>query len=793
MTDRNTIHNPASLFPAAARPTTGEHFAAVSGHSHALPLGALLLAGSLGALAQPAPPTAQNTLPTVVVREQAAAAEGKDALRASETSIGKGRQQLRDIPQSVTVVTEKLIDDRHLDTVKEALKNTAGITFLAAEGGEEDIRLRGFALQATGDLFIDGMRDPAIYDRDTFGLDRMELLRGSASMLFGRGSTGGAVNQVSKVPRLIDEHQVDLTLGSHGYKRLLGDFNLQSGESAALRLNAMLTQARNDGSGRSLDKKGLAAAYRWGIGERHEFQASLYHLDNHNGINYGLPFIAPYAGAPNTERVLLPLAPTAYYGLASDYNASGGTIASLAHTHRFSRDSELKTQVRAGSFKRDQRSGAIRLANASLQPGGVAANRNNFGPDTVLTRGTHLKIQDMEVAQAQSDFSNRFQALGYQHDMLAGVDITREKKTVFAARNAAQGGVNISKPTATVGSPNDGASVNEASRVLRENNHYVSTGWGVYVQDMVQVAPLWKLVGGLRYDKLTGNYQTYQIQAANPTGPVLPNEQWRMNIAEISQRLGVLFQPSEQQSYHFSAGTSFNTSGDSYSLGAGNVDTPPERSINLELGARLDSADRQWTTRLALFRSSKLNERNTDPDRTVPAPTLANPNATTALISTAGKRHVAGFEMDLTGRLTPQWEVFGSYMWTPIARVDRAAPCPATGGCAQAAAGEREGDRPALTPVHSGTVWTTYQLTPKLRLGGGLNFRGKQKPTRAEFEVPSYLSADLMAEYRFDFDKRVLKANLSNVSNKVYADQLYPGHYIPGAGRMLQVTASLKF
>jgi hypothetical protein len=70
------------------------------------------------------------------------------------------------------VVTEKLIDDRNLDTMKDALKNTAGITFLAAEGGEEDIRLRGFALQATGDVFVDGMRDPAFYDRDTFFYDR---------------------------------------------------------------------------------------------------------------------------------------------------------------------------------------------------------------------------------------------------------------------------------------------------------------------------------------------------------------------------------------------------------------------------------------------------------------------------------------------------------------------------------------------------------------------------------------------------------------------------------------------
>ena len=115
-----------------------------------------------------------------------------------------------------------MMDDRNLDTVKDALKQTAGITFQAAEGGEEDIRLRGFALSTTGDIFVDGIRDPAFYDRDTFNLDRVELLRGSASMLFGRGSTGGAVNMVNKVPRLMDENQIDVTVGSHNHRRVVG-------------------------------------------------------------------------------------------------------------------------------------------------------------------------------------------------------------------------------------------------------------------------------------------------------------------------------------------------------------------------------------------------------------------------------------------------------------------------------------------------------------------------------------------------------------------------------------------
>ncbi|MBL8387796.1 MAG: TonB-dependent siderophore receptor [Hydrogenophaga sp.] len=752
--------------------------------SVALPLGAMLLASSFGALAQNTPSTQDKPLPTVVVREKALAVEGKDTVQATNTSISKGRQQLRDIPQSVTVVTERLIDDRNLDTLKEALKNTAGITFQAAEGGEEDIRLRGFALQSTGDLFIDGMRDPAIYDRDTFNLDRMEVLRGSASMLFGRGSTGGAVNQVSKTPRLIDEHQVDLTVGTHNFVRATGDFNIRTGESSALRLNAMVNKADNNGSGSSIDKRGMAVSYRTGIGEQDEFLGSLYHLDNNNGINYGMPFIAPKAGS--NDRVLLPVDPDTNYGLASDYNDSSATIAGFAHTHRFSRDSELKTQVRVGQFDRDLRSGAIRLCTRTVNPQtGAVTNPNcpgtaslaNLSNSTILTRGNHLKIQKMDTVQAQSDFSSTFDALGVRHELLAGVDVSREKRTVYTDRSSAQGGVTLTKPTTTIGTPEDGASVDESRRVLRVNNAYVSTGVGAYVQDMIQVAPAWKVVGGLRYDNLSGDYDINTIPTS-AAGPVSTTG-YRMHVAEFSPRIGALYQPTPLHSFHISAGQSFNTSGDAYSLSAANADTAPEKSVNLEIGARLDSEDKRFSTRLALFQSTKYNERNTDPERPV-----------TVL---SGKRHVAGFEADVTGRLTPQWEVFASYMWLPVAKVDKAAPCPATGACTQATIGERPGDRPALTPEHSGTVWTTYQFTPRLRLGAGVNFRSAQSPIRVDWKVPAYATVDLMAEYVFDFDRFSIKAYLANAADKLYADQIYPAHYVPGAGRTLQVTASLKF
>ncbi|MBH2009967.1 MAG: TonB-dependent receptor, partial [Xanthomonadaceae bacterium] len=194
----------------------------------------------------------------------------------------------------------------------------------------------------------------------------------------------------------------------------------------------------------------------------------------------------------------------------------------------------------------------------------------------------------------------------------------------------------------------------------------------------------------------------------------------------------------------------------------------PEKSINLELGAKLDSADKRFTTRLALFRSTKMHERNTDP--------LVN------LVTLSGKRHAIGAEVDFSGRLTPAWEIYGSFMWIPSAKIDIGV-----------AGSEGQGTRPSNTPKVSGTFWNTYQLNPQWRVGAGLNFRGKQTPIRNPgWEVDSYVTGDLMAEYKVS-ENFIVKANLSNVSNKLYADQLYTGHYIPGPGRLFQVTGSIKF
>lgn len=717
----------------------------------------------------------EATLRKITVKGRGEVA-GKDTLKAETTRIGKGRQELRDVPQSVTVVTEKLILDRHLDTMKDTLKNTGGVAFQAAEGGEEDIRLRGFSLQASGDVFIDGMRDPAFYERDSFNWDRLELLRGSASMLFGRGSTGGAANQVSKQPQLVNRNQVDVTMGSHAYLRGVADFNVVTGEDAALRVVGMSNMADNDGSGNKIDKEGLAASYAWGIGTANEFQVGLYHLKNRNGINYGLPWLdSGVAGANH----LWTTDPSNDYGAASDRSHGGVDYLALSHVHRFQGGGELRTQARISEYERDLRASAIRFANATLQPDGKAVTNSTFSDATVLTRGNNVKIQDMRTKYVQSDYSGKVHALGMKHELQSGVDAAHESFNNYGA-------VALTKKTTTVGTPGDGATVDESTRVITKNREFTAQGMGVYAQDLVQVAPMWKLLAGLRWDKFQGDYLA-KTASGNPTqtvnGQVVPNpcyvpanSRLKRDDSLWSKRAGLLFQPTPYSSYHLSYATSFNTSGDAYQYDPGTSKTAPESSRNIELGAKLDSADGQATMRVAAFHSTKYNERNRDAD------TVSGCNYVLS-----GERHAAGVELDLTGRLTPAWEVYGSLAWIPVAKVDSSSGAAGT---------EALGSRPGLTPKYSGTIWTTYQATAKLRVGGGVNVRAADAPVglaaTSTLKAPAFATVDLMSEYQLNADL-AFKLNVTNVADKHYADYLYRGHYVPGKGRMVLVTGTYKF
>ena len=738
-------HSPKKPLSCATQHTTPAVNA--SSDKALLPLGALMLAASVGSWAQTSDaPSA--TLSTVTVREKAQI-QSKDTLQVQQTTIGKGNQALRDIPQSVTVFTERLMADRNQDDFREVLRTTSGVTFQAGETGEEDVRLRGFSLGQAGDIYIDGMKDAPLYERDTYNNDRVEVLKGSASMLFGKGSTGGVVNQVNKAPLLIDQHEAAYTLGSGKEHRLTGDFNFKTGEDAAFRLNAMVHNADNHGAMQK--KRGIAPTFSWGVGTRDEFSVGLYYLDIQGRPLYNHPWF-------QSNGVIVPSLPAKnYYGLNSDYLNSSAQYATLSHIHRFDDNGELKTRLRHGRYERDLWASVIRF--------GAGTTIDNINSSTVVTRSPKGRVGVSNLTQLQSDYTNSFQWGGKKHDLIAGIDIYEDD----AKRNQNFAGTASGMDT-TVGTPNNG-DWRPDNRGNPTFNTFKARNVGLYAQDTVALTPTLKLVGGLRYDHFKASYySSADLNHARSDGL------W-------SPRIGALYQPDDSASYYISYGTSYNTSGDTYQFSNPNAgtektaNTDAEKSRNFEIGGKFELFEKRASLGVAAFYSEKYNERNTDPDTAAQQQLLS------------GKRHAAGMEFNLAGRITPAWEIFYNHTWIPSAKIDESnVVLAANGGGAQV-----KGDRPGLTPKHSGSLWSTYAVTPQVRIGAGLNYRGKQNPEGSRAVVAdSFITADAMVEYSVD-ERTSLKLNVTNLTNKLYADTLYRGFYAPGAARTVQLTLKTRF
>jgi catecholate siderophore receptor len=391
--------------------------------------------------------------------------------------------------------------------------------------------------------------------------------------------------------------------------------------------------------------------------------------------------------------------------------------------------------------------------------------RNGLTPRKDRYKGTYL----------QSDYSSAFNAGGVRHEVLAGFDASHESGLRF--QNNGYANVLGTRPATTIGTPDDGAGLVGTGNApaYRPSSNYSANAFGVYVQDLVQVAPAWTLLGGGRWDHFEGTFGQQPINAT--TGVITPSSA-SISESPFSYRAGVLYQPTTTASFHVSYGTSFNTSADTYQyVSPQTANTPPEKSRNIEIGAKLDWFDNQLSTRVALFRTEKYNERTTDADYA----------GDSFLLS--GKRHSQGVEFDVAGRLTPKLEVYLSAAWTPQATIDSI-------GSAQA---NVIGSRVGLTPKASGAAWLSYQATPRLRVAGGVHGASKNYPLQGttgaastNAHAPGYVVADAMLEYQVTPDV-IAQLNVTNITNKVYGDQLYPAFSILGAPRTVQLAVAYRF
>lgn len=683
-------------------------------------------------------------LEEVVVR---ASSEPQDSYLSTKTRAAKTLQDPHDLPQAITTITRTLIEEQDASSLREAMRNVSSVSFNAAEGGRagDNMNLRGF--YTFGDMYLDGVRDTAQYNRELFNLEQLEVLRGAAAMLFGRGQAGGVINQVSKSPKLKEANKVSAAIGTDGYSQATADFNHILGEMTALRINLMNRDDQGwrqnpvTGDRPEIHRLGFAPSVAWGLGTEQTFTLSHFYLKTNDNPDYGIPFDA------TTKRVSGKYAATDYWGTANTFDRSETNISTAQHQWKIDVDSQLSTKIRAANYKR---------AYWAAAPG----NETNFAT------GGSAKTRkfDTDNLVVQSDYSTSFKFAGMHHELITGIEYLQEKSKRWSLAN-------VGNASPAFYDENIVGFVNGNTGALfdtRPANQFTSDTYSVYLQDTIEFVPNWKLTAGVRRDEMDSRYTAVTgVQTAGKITSTSTSD-YAGKFGENSYRLGLSWHPEADTHYYLSWSDAFSPTADLYQLAGSQY--PAERSQVREIGAKWLLFDGDLALRTALYQADKEWERNNDLE-------------STAAILTR-QRQTTGIEFELAGRINARWEVFsGISLMNPI--VKEVAPGANSNFTDQIARN---------SPRETFNLWSTYKLEHGWKLGGGAEYKSVRyvySPAAAgtaSFEdtariAPAYVRWDAMVA--FEQPKYTVKLNVQNLSNQVYYDALYDngGFAVPGQGR----------
>jgi catecholate siderophore receptor len=694
-----------------------------------------LVLASSGAFAQNPPTTKPEDveLPGVDVQGQR-----QSDYKPVQSDNYKLPDLLKDTPQSITVIPQRIIREEAVFNLRDALRNVTGISLAAGEGGGaqgDNLTLRGFS--ARNDIFVDGVRDFGQYSRDTFNLESVEVLKGPSSVLFGRGSTGGVINQVTKAPTLTPGYSVTGSVGTGQFYRTSIDANTPLGETAALRMNAMFTDTNIvDRDETHVRRWGAAPSLSIGLGTPTQLNAGYYYLGDDNLPDYGFPYVFGEPADVNRKN---------FYGLIA-------------------RDFE-KDQVHIGTFKGEQAIGDdIRLRNtlrfAYYKRNSIVSNLALVGTPSPGTPLDTLRVNPAGAAREEEDTALinvtdgivKFDTWGFKHTLVAGLELGRETSDV-TRRNFQ----NV--PTTPLLNPDPRPNLSAMTSAINFRGDTNAFSFGVFAVDEIQLLDWLKIMGGLRYDLFDADFRNAFL-----------GQKFSRTDTAVNPRTALIIQPTTSQTYYFSYGTSFNPSAEALSLAVNNANTDPETTESYEVGAKLDLLNGAFGITSALFQINKNNARSTDP--------------ALGIMVLDGKQRVRGFELQLVGRPLPAWNILAGYTYLD-SRVLEALEV--TNGIPV------KGKRIQNVPENTFSLWTTYDITPQWQVGGGTFYVSERfANTTNTNSAPGYVRADLTAAWRpiKAFEARM---NVINLADAEFFDQVHPSHVIPGAGRTFLFTGTWSF
>ena len=804
--------------------------------------GAMSLAGAVQAADAAEGADAANTVSPVDVNGELRPLDHDTGLSVLQSTV-------QDTPQAITVIGAGQLKAQGVTSLEQALRNVPGITIAIGEGGTlsgDQFKIRGF--DAKDDVYIDGLRDFGVYTRDSFNYEEVQVLKGPSGAMFGRGATGGAINTLSKRPKLEDFAGVDGYAGNGGYSRALADINRKLGDATAARLSLMFNDT-------GVVDRDLINSRRWGAaitlatGIGTDTTASVSYLHQHNKArpDYGVIIVqrpGDLVARPATEYGV-GVERSSFLGFRNDVDRSDADILTVRLSHKLSDKVSLNSDTRYGAYSRyfqystlDQCREACTTAlfdgNPATEAFGGIGGSSPYDSDA-------WGLQNITAARIDYDLGR------LRNQLILGVDLSRqENDKTFLAYTLPPGvatrpgmphpivnpnpnfpagytlfrpvpGGNITCP-ATGNCTTDilGATVftNVAGTGAIES-HGRSTDMGVFATDRLWLSEQLSVIGSLRLDRYAARLDTRLYNGAQaPAGGL------KAKSTLTSPRVSVVFEPADDQTYYASWGRSQTPQGTSI-VGTGTAlsisakDLEPEDSEIWEAGAKVAIPRTRLAVTASVFRISKDNALQTDP-------------ATGFLQAQSGERQeVKGIELGLSGRITEAWTLNAGFTRLDARIKESFANCAvaaanATGtptgiACPVGAMAAMPvlntvavGRQVAFVPKTSATVFTTYDLSNLvggLSVGGDVIYQSKTPvgytarsvsfTDRASLtalrlsEVPDSLTIDAYVAYRTGPYR--FAVNLYNLADRLNYTQLFGNRAVPAAGRTVIFSVGATF
>lgn len=708
-------------------------------------------------------------LPTITVSGDAAPS---NSLQAG-TGLSRLPGDIRDVPQTVNVISQETIEQQGATTLEQVLQNVPGITVGIGEGNGgmngDQFRIRGF--QAKGDIYADGLRDFGVYMRDSFAFENVDVIKGPSSESFGMGTAGGAINNALKNARLGDHYSIEGTLGTGPLARGVIDLNKQIGETTAVRAVGMIhNQDLVDRDHVFSDRWGFLGSFATGLGTNLTWTLNYLHQEGNRKPDMGVPIIdpdtdlGPVIGRPVTEYGV---PRSNFYGKQSDADKPVVDMFTSRLTYEPTDWLTLSNDTRLAFNKRYWAQTVVTCTGAcltSVLDGSFNAPYGFGGPAGFVQ--DNWGIQNISTAVAKFDTGP------LRHELVAGIDIFRQEDDRIQLANSVD---NTLKNAGTIGIP-DYSSNYTVSRNLDSLKKATADNIALFASDRVWFTEQLSVLGGLRWDSYRARYDYTTAGVWNPA--------IKADNSFVSPKASVIWEPAPNQTYYVSWAKSFAPVGqfitndnNSINITPGASDMTPEESVLWELGAKLNLLDDRLGLTAALFRVTKSNAKYVDP---LTGDTVLGGGD-------AGEtRRVQGLELGLTGKITDAWTIQAAYAYmdSEVRSSDTLTNI---------------GNRVGFVPEHAASLWTTYNIAAhmpsldgELLIGAGVVYQDSYFVNSANSsEIPATFSLNGLISYENDNFK--VAVNGYNLTDELNYDAGFSSRAVVGAGRTVTLSAGVKF